>query len=75
MSGHHGHDHSHAVVTEGNARKLTIALIPTRHFNDWVAGLITQSLALLSDAAHMFIDAVHWQLRWRRPNCQTPSRQ
>ena len=59
MSGHHGHDHSHAVVTEGNARKLTIALILTSTFLviEVVAGLITQSLALLSDAAHMFTDA------------------
>ncbi|MBP9788371.1 MAG: cation transporter, partial [Acinetobacter sp.] len=29
MSGHQGHDHSHAAVTEGNAKKLTIALILT----------------------------------------------
>ena len=59
MSGHHGHDHSHAVVTEGNARKLTIALILTSTFLviEVIAGLITQSLALLSDAAHMFTDA------------------
>ena len=59
MSGHHGHDHSHAVVTEGNARKLTIALMLTTTFLiiEVVAGLITQSLALLSDAAHMFTDA------------------
>ncbi|MFO1353781.1 MAG: cation diffusion facilitator family transporter [Acinetobacter sp.] len=59
MSGHHGHDHSHAVVTEGNARKLTIALILTTTFLviEFIAGIITQSLALLSDAAHMFTDA------------------
>ena len=59
MSGHHGHDHSHAVVIEGNARKLTIALILTSTFLviEVIAGLITQSLALLSDAAHMFTDA------------------
>lgn len=59
MSGDHGHDHSHAVVTEGNARKLTIALILTTTFLviEFIAGIITQSLALLSDAAHMFTDA------------------
>ena len=59
MSGHQGHDHSHAVVTEGNARKLTIALMLTMTFLiiEVIAGLITQSLALLSDAAHMFTDA------------------
>ena len=32
MSGHQGHDHSHAVVTEGNAKKLTIALVLTSTF-------------------------------------------
>ena len=59
MSGHHGHDHSHAVVTEGNAKKLGIALALTTTFLiiEVIAGLITQSLALLSDAAHMFTDA------------------
>lgn len=59
MSGHQGHDYSHAVVTEGNAKKLTIALLLTSTFLivEVIAGLMTQSLALLSDAAHMFTDA------------------
>ena len=59
MSSHHGHDHSHAVVTEDNAKKLTFALILTSSFLviEVIAGFITQSLALLSDAAHMFTDA------------------
>ncbi|MFC6053408.1 cation transporter [Acinetobacter sp. Ac_877] len=59
MSGHHGYDHSHAVVTEGNAKKLTFALILTSTFLvvEVIAGFMTQSLALLSDAAHMFTDA------------------
>ncbi len=59
MSGHQAHDHSHAAVTEGNAKKLTIALILTTTFLviEFIAGIITQSLALLSDAAHMFTDA------------------
>jgi cobalt-zinc-cadmium efflux system protein len=57
MSGHH--DHNHAVVAEGNTKKLTIALILTTSFLivEIVAGFITQSLALISDAAHMFTDA------------------
>lgn len=40
-------------------QKLTIALILTTTFLviEFIAGIITQSLALLSDAAHMFIDA------------------
>lgn len=59
MGNHAGHDHSYAVVTEGNAKKLTFALALTTTFLiiEVVAGFITQSLALLSDAAHMFIDA------------------
>ncbi|CAM4180600.1 cation diffusion facilitator family transporter [Acinetobacter pragensis] len=57
MSSHH--DHSHAVVTEGNAKKLTFALMLTVTFLviEVIAGFMTQSLALLSDAAHMFTDA------------------
>ena len=59
MSNHHGHDHSHAVVTENNAKKLSFALVLTSIFLiiEVIAGFITQSLALLSDAAHMFTDA------------------
>lgn len=59
MSEHHGHDHSHAFVTEGNAKKLTFALALTSTFLiiEVIAGFMTQSLALLSDAAHMFTDA------------------
>lgn len=45
MSSHHGHDHSHAVVTEDNAKKLTFALILTSSFLviEVIAGFITQS--------------------------------
>ena len=59
MSGSHGHDHSHAQVTEQNAKKLSVALALTSLFLiiEVIAGFITQSLALLSDAAHMFTDA------------------
>ena len=59
MSEHHRHDHSHAVVTEKNSKKLMFALALTVSFLivEVVAGFITQSLALLSDAAHMFTDA------------------
>ncbi len=32
MSEHHGHDHSHAVVTEGNVKKLSFALALTTTF-------------------------------------------
>lgn len=59
MGNHTGHDHSHAVVTEGNIKKLSFALVLTTTFLiiEVIAGFVTQSLALLSDAAHMFTDA------------------
>ncbi|MCG2573836.1 cation diffusion facilitator family transporter [Acinetobacter sp. ME22] len=58
MSGHH-HGHHHAVVTENNSKKLWLALGLTSSFLvvEIIAGFLTQSLALLSDAAHMFTDA------------------
>lgn len=59
MSGSHSHDHSHAEVTELNSKKLMFALGLTVLFLivEVIAGVITKSLALLSDAAHMFTDA------------------
>lgn len=59
MGGSHDHDHSHVEVTSKNAKKLIIALVLTSTFLvvEVVAAFITQSLALLSDAAHMFTDA------------------
>ncbi len=60
MSGHDhkedGHAHSH--TANANARQLTIALVLTGTFlvAEVVGGLVFKSLALLSDAAHMFTD-------------------
>lgn len=50
-----GHDHSHAT---GNERALRFALGLTATFLvvELVGGLLTKSLALISDAAHMFTD-------------------
>lgn len=52
-----GHDHNHA---SGNIRSLTIALMLTGLFliAEVVGGLLTGSLALLSDAAHMMTDVM-----------------
>jgi cobalt-zinc-cadmium efflux system protein len=59
-AGHsHGH-HSHAVVgPDTDARRLGIglALIVTFMVGEVVAGILADSLALLSDAAHMLTDA------------------
>lgn len=53
------HFHSHAAVSQGHARALRLALVLTTAFMviEVVASLLTGSLALLSDAAHMFTDA------------------
>ncbi|EPF80610.1 cation diffusion facilitator family transporter [Acinetobacter rudis] len=54
------HNHSQNLVTQDNRKKLTFALILTSTFLvvEVVAAVMTQSLALLSDAAHMFTDVM-----------------
>lgn len=56
---HHGHHHHHHPDAAGNERVLWIALGLTGGFTivEAVAGWITGSLALVSDAAHMFTDS------------------
>lgn len=53
-----GDSHSHVPKGEGHERALLIALCLTTTFliAEVVGGLLTNSLALLSDAAHMFTD-------------------
>ena len=53
-----GHDHSHAHDVQGNEKRLYAALALTALFMvvEIVGGIVTNSLALLSDAAHMFTD-------------------
>ena len=58
---HHGHGHHHVHAHEhaaGNRKGLTIALIITGGIMilEFVGGLLTNSLALLSDSAHMLSD-------------------
>jgi cobalt-zinc-cadmium efflux system protein len=54
---HHGHHHDHG--REGNKKGLTIALLITAGIMllEFFGGLITNSLALLSDSGHMLSDA------------------
>jgi cobalt-zinc-cadmium efflux system protein len=54
------HDHSHALGTEGDARRLggAFALIAALMVAEVVAGILADSLALLSDAGHLLTDAV-----------------
>ena len=56
--GHHGHDHSHD-LRGASKRSLTIALILIAGFmlTEVVGGILSGSLALLSDAGHMITDA------------------
>ena len=55
----HGHAHSHAPAPDADHRWLGIALALILAFMavEIVAGLLADSLALLSDAAHMLTDA------------------
>ncbi|HEX5610599.1 MAG TPA: cation diffusion facilitator family transporter [Solirubrobacterales bacterium] len=64
MAGHdhthsHGHDHSHAISAEADTRMLALALGINVAFMlvEVVIGIVADSLALLSDAAHMLTDA------------------
>lgn len=54
-----GQGHSHVPPQGGNERALKIALALTSTFliAEAVAGVLTQSLALISDAAHMLTDS------------------
>jgi cobalt-zinc-cadmium efflux system protein len=58
MSHAHGHAHSHAVARTGHARALGIALVLNLGYTiaEAVAGVLTDSLALLADAAHNLSD-------------------
>ena len=52
------HHHSHALRSDANRRRLTIALALAGGYMiaEIIGGLITNSLALLADAGHMFSD-------------------
>ena len=52
------HDHSHAAAANGNERALWLSLCLTGAFMvaEVITGVLSNSLALISDAAHMFID-------------------
>lgn len=56
---HHGHHHHYGPTREGNKKGLTIALTITTSIMllEFFGGLITNSLALLSDSGHMLSDA------------------
>ena len=64
---HHDHGHSHGVAdTTDGRRRVAIAALLTFAFMiaEVVGGLISGSLALLADAAHMLTDAGSLALAW-----------
>lgn len=56
----HSHSHSHSHAHNANKKALTISfcLIAGFMFVEFIGGIATNSLALLSDAGHMLSDAV-----------------
>jgi cobalt-zinc-cadmium efflux system protein len=56
---HGGHGHSHAIADDANPKWLTYALLVNVAFMlvEIVAGVVGNSLALISDAVHMLTDA------------------
>ena len=64
---HHHHDHTHShhhfeESREGNKKGLIIALLITAAimFLEFFGGLLTNSLALLSDSGHMLVMLVRY---------------
>ncbi|WP_239253446.1 cation diffusion facilitator family transporter [Listeria ilorinensis] len=63
MSGHdhhheHGHSHSHTHNAKKKSLFISFLLIASFMIAEIIGGILTNSLALLSDAGHMFSDAV-----------------
>jgi cobalt-zinc-cadmium efflux system protein len=56
MAHDHSHGHNHSAGANERSLKIALALTTTFLVVELVAGVITQSLALISDAAHMFTD-------------------
>ena len=56
----HGHPHTHAPSADADSRRLAAALALILAFMaaEVAAGIVADSLALLSDAAHMLTDAI-----------------
>ena len=54
---HHGHTHGATVDTDRGRLWIALALIIGLMAGEVIAGIVANSLALLSDAAHMLTDA------------------
>lgn len=62
----HGHAHGHTIDIAGNEKRLLLAMGITGVFMvaEVVGGILSGSLALLADAAHMFTDSASLALAW-----------
>jgi len=62
----HSHDHGHGHSHHGNERKMLLAAVLTGGFMvaEVVGGIVSGSLALLADAAHMLTDFAALSLAW-----------
>ena len=54
---HHSHDHSHLHTSNKVVLRVSFIVIAAYMLVEIIGGLLTDSLALLSDAGHMFSDA------------------
>ena len=55
---HHGHDHSHVHTSNKKVLFVSFLIIASFMVVEVIGGLLTNSLALLSDAGHMLSDAL-----------------
>ncbi|MGM9948677.1 MAG: cation diffusion facilitator family transporter, partial [Lysinibacillus sp.] len=55
---HHGHDHSHVHTSNKKVLFVSFLIIASFMIVEVIGGLLTNSLALLSDAGHMLSDAL-----------------
>ena len=63
--GHEGHSHGDTSTTDGRRRvAISFFLIASFMFVEVAGGLVSGSLALLADAAHMLTDAASLGLAW-----------
>ena len=58
MSEHHSHHHDHTHGANKKALSISLILIGVFMLVEVIGGLLTNSLALLSDAGHMLSDAI-----------------
>lgn len=63
---HHPHEHEHHDIDRSLKKRLLISILVTGFifFAELIGGYLTNSLALMSDAAHVFMDVFALTLSW-----------